>query len=192
MEGASTEKGQIPAPEDCRERKGHSPFRLGLLIGVLVFGLFAIAHLIFGDLQFRDRDEAFTRHERTEAEAAANRNSPEIQYVGYAEMTRHYGYFSRRLQPERVDAALWCATVIYADRKYYAVFCSPERFFRSLLDKNKYPELAVSGSRGADAESGDMPLALVQWDRALLKSAGDEEALSEALVLLAERADSGR
>jgi len=118
-------KGKIPVP------------RWALALLALVILVLAAASLL-KNVQFIDRDHWHCVISRTPEDATAHRKSAGPQLVGYVVLTHRYGIFRRG----SVNAAEIAMTVIYENERYYAVDGHPERFLRSLLDKEQFPRLA--------------------------------------------------
>jgi hypothetical protein len=72
-------------------------------------------------------------------------DSPGVQLVGEVTKTRHYGMFHRG------PAIFECGvTVLYEDHRYFFVETTPGCFFRSLIDKTKFPHIAIDPIRPSD------------------------------------------
>ena len=67
-----------------------------------------------------------------------------VWFVGEVTMTRHYGIFRVGIfnaGAQRVMVTRY--TLIYDDHRFFCVASPPDYFFRSLIDKSKFPHIAV-------------------------------------------------
>ena len=67
-------------------------------------------------------------------------DSPGVQLVGHVTKTRRYSMFHFGAPSAYVTAV----TVIYEDHHYFFVATTPDGFFRSLIDKNRFPHIAIA------------------------------------------------
>jgi hypothetical protein len=65
-------------------------------------------------------------------------DSPGLQLVGSVTKTRRYSMF----HGGTVRMAVSGVTVLYEDHRYFFVEAAPDWFFRSLIDKSRFPHIA--------------------------------------------------
>jgi len=112
--------------------------RVCFIIMMLCVVIWSLSTLL-KDVPLRDRDRVSSVIQRTPEQAAADRDSPDTQLVGYCTRKRTFSVWGRG----SVDVAVEHVTVIYEGREYRAVHSAPDNFLRSLLDSEHYPKLAA-------------------------------------------------
>jgi hypothetical protein len=120
-------------PSDRDSRKRFSRVRWLVLVGIVI----VLGFRLLKDMQ-RDGSLITWDEARGQIEMPIAPDSPGVQLVGSEKYIRHYGMF-------RFGAPSTCeshATVIYENHRYFLVAAAPDGFFRSLIDKNKFPHIA--------------------------------------------------
>jgi|WetSurMetagenome_2_1015567.scaffolds.fasta_scaffold23144_2 hypothetical protein len=107
----------------------------------LAIGLFALlfAEDLLRGVYLMQSDENTFEGLRNLQLGESYRQSPGIQPIAFLQITRHYGWLSRHQPPD------WTVhgVVIWENGKYWLVRGNPKDLFRSLLDPEKYPNLAT-------------------------------------------------
>jgi hypothetical protein len=96
-------------------------------------------------------------------------DSPGVQLVGNMTLTRRYGMFHSG-PPSTCASGV---TVLYEDHHYFFVETAPDGFFRSLIDKSRFPHIAID------------PL-----ERHPIRATSAKSAVAEATRLLKDSAKS--
>lgn len=116
-----------------------SRLRFSRASGLAFVGLgLSLAFFAFRDIQ---RDcPLFTWDELSaRIEMPVVSDSPGVQLVGNVTKTRHYGMFHHGA----TSACISGVTVLYEDHSYFFVETTPDGFFRSLIDRTRFPHIAL-------------------------------------------------
>jgi hypothetical protein len=109
-----------------------------LYLGV---ALMSVALAVFGFREAQHDCPFFTWDDvRGCIEMPVATDSPGMQLVGDVTVTRRYSMF-RSGAP---SASVKGATVIYEDHHYFLVEGARDGFFRSLIDRNRYPHIGIA------------------------------------------------